>query len=216
MKIKKSVLALLIVTMTTMTGVTVFAADNTATVTTKPKQSLGTRLKNLQTIQQAAADRKAANTATQQERQQIKGLYTHMKTIEQGNHGIYEQILTKRKQVREYITQVSKGKIIYTDAQFTQIGTLSDTLVADVQSIASCTNVIKNDQVAVKASAKAKDYASVINELTTMTTDRQTRGSALTKVNGDLDALLSVLSQGQAVAVSSQPSTTPATTTSSN
>jgi hypothetical protein len=213
MKIRKSVLSLLIVTMISMTGVTVFAADNTTTGTPKAKENLGTQLKNLQAIQQVAVARKAANTATQEERQQIKGLYTQMKAIEQTNHGIYEQVLAKKKQVRGYIKQVKQGKITYTDDQFTQIGTLSDTLVADVQSIATCTTTIKTDVANVKASAKAKDYASVITELTTMTTDRQARGSALTKANGDLDALIAVLSQGKAVAASSQPSTTPASTT---
>lgn len=216
MKIKKSVLVLLIVTMTTMTGVTAFAAGNTTLGTTKPKENLSTQLKNLQAIQQAEVIRKATritNTATRQERQQIKVLYTQMRVIEQTNHGIYKQILIKRKQTRGYIKQVRQGKIIYTNAQFAQIGILSDTLVTNVQSIASCTNVIKNDEIAVKASAKAKDYSSIITELTTMTSDRQARGAELTKVNEDLDALLVVLAQGQAVATPLQPSTT---TTSGN
>jgi len=216
MKIKKSILALLIVTMTTMTGVTAFAAGTTTLGTAKSKESLGTQLNNLQAIQQAEVTKRAArtaNTATRQERRQIKVLYIQMRVIEQTNHGIYKQILIKRKQTRGYIKQVRQGKIIYTDAQFAQIGILADTLVSNVQSIVSCTNVIKNDEIAVKASAKAKDYSSIITELTTMTSDRQARGAAFTKVNEDLDALLAVLLQGQAIAPSSQPSTT---ATSSN
>ena len=82
------------------------------------------------------------------------------------------------------------------------------TFITDIKAITDATASIKTAEVAVKESAKSKNYEAVLVALKIEGAARIARGTALTKVSEDLDAFLLVLAEGQAVLPT--PETTPA------
>ena len=130
---------------------------------------------------------------------QIKAEYTAMRATEVTNKAIFVSAIDKKNQVVSYIYKVAEGKITYTDAQLTQLDTLSATFEADIKAVSDATVLIKTDEAAVKASGASKNYDAVLAGLKTEGAARIARGTALTKVSQDLDAFLLVLIEGQAV-----------------
>ena len=136
---------------------------------------------------------------TQALKDQIKAEYTAMRATELANKATFVSAVSKKNQVVSYIYKVAEGKITYTDAQLTQLDTLSVTFVTDIKAVTDATVAIKTAENAVKASAKTKNYDAVLAGLKAEAAARVTRGTALTKINTDLDNFLLVLVQGQAV-----------------
>ena len=130
---------------------------------------------------------------------QIKAEYAEMRATEVTNKVTFVATVNKKNQVVSYIHKVAQGKITYTDAQLTQLDTLSVTFATDIKAVTDATLSIKTAEAAVKASAKNKNFDAVLAELKTEAAARVARGAALTKVSGDLDAFLLVLVDGQAV-----------------
>lgn len=197
MKGKKLLTTILLISILTV-PMSVFAEGTTTTTEaakTKPAKTInvGEKLKEEQ-------KKVAEKAATQQERDQIKAIYTQMKTVEATNRETYSKIVAKRKQVKGFIEQVQQKKISYSDDQLNQITSLSNTLTADVQILVPMKETIKSDGENVRASCDKKDFPTAITNINTELAARQARGVALVKVNGDLDAMLAILTQGQVVA----------------
>lgn len=130
---------------------------------------------------------------------QIKAEYKAMRATEATNRAIFVTAVSKKNQVVGYIYKVAQGKITYTDAQLTQLDSLSVTFEADIKAVTDATVSIKTAEAAVKASAKIKDFDAVLAGLKIEAAARIARGTTLTKVSTDLDAFLKVLVEGQAV-----------------
>lgn len=154
------------------------------------------------------AQAKAKETATQtppkveiskELKDQIKAEYVAMRATEVTNKATFVAAINKKNQVMSYIHKVAEGKITYTDAQLTQLDTLSATFEADIKAVTDATVLIKTDEAAVAASAKSKNYDAVLAGLKVEAAARVARGTTLTKVSQDLDAFLLVLVEGTAV-----------------
>lgn len=130
---------------------------------------------------------------------QIKAEFTAMRETEVANKAIFVSAVNKKNQVVSYIHQVAEGKITYSDAQLTELDSLSATFEADIKAVTDATVSIKTAEAAVKESAKNRDYNAVLAGLKIEAAARVARGAALTKVSQDLDAFLLVLVEGQAV-----------------
>lgn len=137
---------------------------------------------------------------SQELKDQIKAEYTAMRATELTSKATFVGAVNKKNQVMNYIHQVAEGKLTYTDAQLTQLDTLSVTFTADIKAVADATALIKTDEAAVEASGKSENYDAVLAGLKVEAAARTARGTTLTKVSQDLDAFLLVLVEGTVVA----------------
>ena len=141
----------------------------------------------------------SSQTSTNDElKSQIKAEYAEISTTEQSNLQISKQIYSKEAKIRNFVRQVKRGKVTYTSDQIAQLTTLSTTLQTDMKAITADDKKIKADEAAVKHIRRREKYQVILTDLTTEETDKQTKGTALTTVNSDLDSIITVL-QGQSV-----------------
>ena len=145
---------------------------------------------------------------SQELKDQIKAQYTIMRSTEVTNKAIFVAAVDKKNQVVNYIYKVAEGKIAYTDAQLTQLDTLSTTFATDIKAVINATASIKAAEALVDVNVTNKNFDAALAALKTEAAARVARGTALTKVSQDLDAFLLVLAEGQAVLPTS---VTPAT-----
>ena len=156
--------------------------------------NLGTYISNIQTNSS-----QIVQTSTNDElKSEIKAEYAEISTTEQSNSQISKQIDSKEAKIRNFVKQVKRGKVTYTSDQISELTTLSTTLQTDMQAITADRKTVQADEAAVKHIEKRKNNQVILTDLTTEETDKQTLGTALTKVNSDLDGIITVL-QGQSV-----------------
>lgn len=152
---------------------------------------LGTYISNLQ-------QNSSQTTAVDQLKSQIKAEYAKISTIEQSNLQISKQINLKEGKITDFVRKVKRGKITYTSEQIAELNTLSTTLKTDMQTVTADNKTVKSDEFTIKHIERSKNYVTILTALTTEETDKQTLGTALAKVNSDLDSIITVL-QGQSL-----------------
>lgn len=141
-------------------------------------------------------DSSTQDNSNNQLKSQIDSEKSQIDQTEQANSKISQQINRKENKIRNLSREVNRGKLTLTSDQTSQITTLSATLNTDLQTVNTDDVTVQQDIATVQKDERNRDYQSMLTGLTTEETDRQTKGTALTAVNTDLDNIITII-QGQ-------------------
>ncbi|MFL0195242.1 hypothetical protein ACJDU8_06630 [Clostridium sp. WILCCON 0269] len=151
-----------------------------------------------------------------QERQQAKDAMLPKKdTIKQNhatNEALRKEISQKRASVKSMRQDIKSNNKQLTSDDLSKIQEQLKIIDGDVSSLESLRGTINTAYEKVKDDMKNKNYQDAQSQLDTIISIQNTRTTDLTKLNTDMDALISILQSAEANAKTSPSSGTSSTT----